>query len=1299
MVIVRPFDASSSSLQAPPSPVREPSLTAGDNPLKSNPELVALLKKLGPITKYKTFHRWKKILDCLLPQIVVDNQQSMALADEASDKFEGLTAKTAQQAQNVVDCSGGSAVQANLALRELSKVLSQTTDALTDWIPATADHENEAGFTKFHLGAALIQQGFPQYVTMLGVADALTQIEENVLPKSADRQLLAIFNAYRKQVQRFCDIMADLGLYEIMKKCLEFAVAPEVEESSDEEIMEIIVECLDNNDGQPSAIVLQVEPSENIASVMDAVENEFGIPPSQLVLRYQGQALQNQPNTTLGKLGIQDGETLMASLRRISLVVHAYGSAPKEIPLNATYRDTLRDLKDMVEPASGIAVPDQRMFRRDRRELNRDEKTVKDYGFADKEHLYLEPTSIALTIQVPDLDQSFDIELSLDNTSDDILGEIENNTSMEATQFTAWIKKTSKELPTQTTTIRDMRLQNGDVLNLDLNKMNLVVHCYASDKTIPVQVTYADTLQDIKKAIERPSGIDVKSQRLFRNQKGKHELTDNAQTVQEYRFEDQEHLYLEPPSIALTIRVPELDQCFDIVLCLDDTSDDILGEIAENTGMDVKQFRTWIEKTKKELPTVTTTIRDMKLQDGEVLNVDPNKVNLFVHCYGTDKTIPVQVRCADTLQHIKKAVERPSGVDAKYQRLFRYQMGKQELTENSQTVQEYGFEDQEHLYLEPPSIALTIRVPELNQCFDVVLSLDDTSDDILGEIADNAGMNVPQFTTWLKKTNKAQPTQKTTIREMKLQDGDVLNVDLKKVNLVVYCYGTDKAIPVQAKYTDALKDIKNAVEHPSGIDVMDQRLFRNQGTHELSDNAQTVQDYGFADQEHLYLEPASVTVRVDVPELNQSFDVELGLDDKTEEIQDKIAKKTGITTPQFTTSYNGNKELPARATVRDLKLQDGDGLKVVLSRINLLVHIYGSKTDKAIPIEVTFRDTLKEIKKAVERPSGIASNRQRLLREKTGMNEMTDNARTVNDYELEDQEHLYLEPPSIQLRVQVPELNQSFDLALGLDDTSEDIRAKISDQTGLDDVAQFATLVETNKELPEHKTVRDLKLFDGDILNVKLNKVPVTVKRKGDGSKVAQLLLHPTKDSVSTIKEKVEDASGIEPGKQMLSLGSEVLDDESLTPLAIGLKPHSIIFLDVGPVVINSSGEVYVSFNINKIKEGPNDREYRELAKVTQDFYTRHLRKRYNGSFQTITVECHRGLFEAAIPSASYNVYVEWDLTARFDASVEGGVIPSRHDLCTSLVEADLSRYLSKVSKMPTRSFSKTRGVYTEQTK
>jgi len=121
-------------------------------------------------------------------------------------------------------------VKGRNALNELCKDLDRIIKATEQLIPSTGADEKKCGFTKYQLGAVLVRDGFSEYERMKDVNDVVTVFRDEKLCDVADKQQLELFTAYGTQLQRFCDVMADLGLYEVMLKCREFAEEPEEEE-------------------------------------------------------------------------------------------------------------------------------------------------------------------------------------------------------------------------------------------------------------------------------------------------------------------------------------------------------------------------------------------------------------------------------------------------------------------------------------------------------------------------------------------------------------------------------------------------------------------------------------------------------------------------------------------------------------------------------------------------------------------------------------------------------------------------------------------------------------------------------------------------------------------------------------------------------------------------------------------------------------------------------------------------------------------------------------------------------------
>jgi hypothetical protein len=153
----------------------------GGNPLKSDEELQNLLKKLDSVKKYKTFQGWKtKFLD-RLEQFLYE--EGMAPAEKACNAFTLLLSncvKSATKVENHIEKGElgeeKKTVKAALSLNEMCNSLTALVSELEHLIPSNSQDEKKRGFTKFHLGAVLIRQGFHQYITMKELENALTEI-------------------------------------------------------------------------------------------------------------------------------------------------------------------------------------------------------------------------------------------------------------------------------------------------------------------------------------------------------------------------------------------------------------------------------------------------------------------------------------------------------------------------------------------------------------------------------------------------------------------------------------------------------------------------------------------------------------------------------------------------------------------------------------------------------------------------------------------------------------------------------------------------------------------------------------------------------------------------------------------------------------------------------------------------------------------------------------------------------------------------------------------------------------------
>jgi hypothetical protein len=207
------------------------------NPLKEDPVLRKILKKIDTIRDAHAFDHWR---DSFLTRFIEYLDQNGADAAEASywdlsdHTMSGGLVKSMNKLSGYIEhgaitqdkCS----VKARQCIQELHQHMTLTSDAIEGLVPGTYAQEKKAGYTKFHMGAVLVRDGFREYARLSLAADVLDRLVQVHLLGVADKQLLLELKRYNDKLKSFCDVMADLGLFAAMLKCREFIHADEDEE-------------------------------------------------------------------------------------------------------------------------------------------------------------------------------------------------------------------------------------------------------------------------------------------------------------------------------------------------------------------------------------------------------------------------------------------------------------------------------------------------------------------------------------------------------------------------------------------------------------------------------------------------------------------------------------------------------------------------------------------------------------------------------------------------------------------------------------------------------------------------------------------------------------------------------------------------------------------------------------------------------------------------------------------------------------------------------------------------------------
>mmetsp|Transcript_6694 Transcript_6694/g.16337 ORF Transcript_6694/g.16337 Transcript_6694/m.16337 type:complete len:706 (+) Transcript_6694:121-2238(+) len=437
------------------------------NPITNDVKLNILVhEKLQTIKKYKQFQRWKcKFLDRFETYL---SQSGMEPARDASRELQVHLETCLKRASVVLDridagdlspISQKRTVKAARALKEFEMSLELCRAELEELVPAKQIDEKRKRYTKFHVGASLIRDGFPQFVAMKELEEHVHAISDRTYDLETDydnlnKQERELFCQYKTQVARFCDVMSDLDLYDIMLTCVEFLHPPENDDDDDTEELTIFVKRYQrynnqqgvikrtysngtdttnsetDSDNEPSfrgdeddsgvmsvppvlAVKLDVEDSETLANVAYLVAQDLGfhLKPqdaldisSQLTIRHGNENVVKKPKTTtLRQLGIEHGDVLTLELAMMPVKIRQIMDNGVRVDLNVLVdpKGTIRDLKFAVEHQlhqrgdgiGSICADDQRLYFGGI-ELDIDAKSCSGYGIGPGSILDLEAKAI-----------------------------------------------------------------------------------------------------------------------------------------------------------------------------------------------------------------------------------------------------------------------------------------------------------------------------------------------------------------------------------------------------------------------------------------------------------------------------------------------------------------------------------------------------------------------------------------------------------------------------------------------------------------------------------------------------------------------------------------------------------------------------------------------------------------------------------------------------------------------------------------------------------------------------------------
>lgn len=505
-------------------------------------------------------------------------------------------------------------------------------------------------------------------------------------------------------------------------------------------------------------IPVTIKPSDNIESIKEKIAEEVEIEVLDQVLTFNSKDLPNIESADA--MGLKDGS--IVDLQQNTITVQVKTPDGKTIPVKMKPADDMLSIKENIASEAGVEVTDQ-VLTFGGKELT-DPASADAMGLNDGSIVDLQPTTITVQVKTTD-GKSIPVNIKPADNIKSIKEKIAEEVEVEIPQQ---ILTFGGKVLTNPESAGAVGLKDGSIIDLLPNYFT--IQAKTSDgKTIPVQIKPSDNIESIKEKIAEEASVEVPEQVLTFNE---NELP-NQESAYPMGLKDGSIINLLPNTITVQVKIPDR-KTLPVQMKSADNIVSIKEKIADEAGMVVlEQVLTFHDK---ELSN-TESADAMGLKDGSVINLQPTTITVQVKT--PSKTIPVQIKPADSIESIKEIIASESGVEVPDQVLT---FNGEELP-NLESAGAVGLKDGSVIDLQSNTMEeelgegtmkVFVKTPE-KKTIGVEVKLSDTIQSIKVKIASKTGLEAPEQV--LKFNSKRLPNP-ATLEELGIKDRSTL--DLKK---------------------------------------------------------------------------------------------------------------------------------------------------------------------------------------------------------------------------------------------------------------------------------------------------------------------------------------------------------------------------------------------------------------------------------------------------------------------------------------------------------------------------------------
>jgi len=339
--------------------------------------------------------------------------------------------------------------------------------------------------------------------------------------------------------------------------------------------------------------------------------------------------------------------------------------------------------------------------------------------------------------------------------------------------------------------------------------------------------------------------------------------------------------------------------------------------------------------------------------------------------------------------------------------------------------------------------------------------------------------SVQQQQTKSTSTSPAPPSTKAAAAQPKKP------VVETKVHITIDYHGRRAKFKVDLAL-DTIGSIKKRMEQLTKLAVEQQLLMAKSSREEYADDNQSLAECSIEKGSELLLEcrPFNLQAKIMCQGGKKIPLTDIRNTTTLKQIKEQINELTGLAVLDQEIYYKKEEMIVGANTVQEMGIVDGSTLVVQMDEM-IDISVTSMMDNKLIRLKFNAStDVLKDIKKALEKETGISVSNQKLFMpadteiiEKPGKT-------FLRDYKIEDESELFMEPKVIKITVELPD-GTTTDLRVSLtSDMSQIIEAFV--RTGTK--AKVAKLKFQGKEFPKGETVKAMGLIEGSLVKLELEE-------------------------------------------------------------------------------------------------------------------------------------------------------------------------------------------------------------------